>query len=494
MRPWRRLPGVLSVGFWVVMMVLLVQRQQGRTTLTSRPELPLSPIEGQEDSQPEDTWMGIYFQDSKIGWIHHHSTPLEDGFLIREESVMHLKVLNTQQRVRTTTRCRTDSGFALRSFTFRMTSEAVAIRVSGEFREGELHLKILSGGREQEKVIPFRETPYLFVNLRPYLARSGLEVGQSFRFPVLLPSTLGHADAILTVEAEEDVEIHGELRRAFRVTETYSGIEVVAWYDRTGRVLKELSPMGFVMIREDPELAMTGVEEGEGAVDIITSTRVPVRRTLSDPAALTYLRLLLKGVEASLYDLDGGRQEVRGETVEIVREDLARLPPAFLPVSDPDLEPFLRPTPFLQSADERIRRLAREIVGGERELQAVARRLMEWVYANLEKRPTVSLPSALDVLDLGAGDCNEHAVLMAALGRAAGLPTRVVVGIVYAQDGFYYHAWTEVWVGDWVSLDPVMAQFPADVTHVRFIEGGLEEQIRMAQVVGRLSLEILEFR
>jgi len=70
----------------------------------------------------------------------------------------------------------------------------------------------------------------------------------------------------------------------------------------------------------------------------------------------------------------------------------------------------------------------------------------------------------------------------------------VVVGLVHGGDGFYYHAWNEVWVGTWVSLDPVMAQFPADVTHVKFIEGGLEEQIRMAQVIGRLSIDILEYR
>jgi hypothetical protein len=39
-----------------------------------------------------------------------------------------------------------------------------------------------------------------------------------------------------------------------------------------------------------------------------------------------------------------------------------------------------------------------------------------------------------------------------------------------------------------------MGQFPADATHVKFIDGGLEEQMRVAQVIGRLSMEILEYR
>ena len=106
----------------------------------------------------------------------------------------------------------------------------------------------------------------------------------------------------------------------------------------------------------------------------------------------------------------------------------------------------------------------------------------------------MSLPSALEVLEDRAGDCNEHAALMAALARAAGLPARIVVGVVYTGNGFFYHAWNEVWVNGWVSLDPVMSQFPADATHVKFIDGGLAEQMRMAQVIGRLSIEILEHR
>ena len=178
----------------------------------------------------------------------------------------------------------------------------------------------------------------------------------------------------------------------------------------------------------------------------------------------------------------------------VTKETLGTLPAVTIPVEDEAYRSFLTPTPFVQSDDPRIKELARDIVGREKDGLKTARLLMDWVFQNLAKRPTVSLPSALEVLDLRAGDCNEHAVLMTALSRAVGLPARVVVGVVFSRDGFYYHAWTEVWVGCWTSLDPVMSQFPADVTHLKFVEGGLEEQVRMAQVIGKLSLEILEYR
>ncbi len=209
---------------------------------------------------------------------------------------------------------------------------------------------------------------------------------------------------------------------------------------------------------------------------------------------LRYLRILLKGIDPAGFEMEGGRQRLQGSVLAIARIDMASLPKARIPVRDAAFDGYLRATPFLQSDDERIKGLARRIVGREKDAAVAARRLMEWVYRNLEKRPTVSLPSALEVLDERAGDCNEHAALLAALARAAGLPARIVVGVVYTGDGFYYHAWNEVWAGGWVSLDPVMGQFPADVTHVKFIDGGLQEQLKMARVIGRLSVQILEAR
>jgi transglutaminase-like putative cysteine protease len=46
------------------------------------------------------------------------------------------------------------------------------------------------------------------------------------------------------------------------------------------------------------------------------------------------------------------------------------------------------------------------------------------VYANIKKTPVLSVPNALEVLNNKMGDCNEHAVLTAALLRAAGFPRK----------------------------------------------------------------------
>ena len=80
----------------------------------------------------------------------------------------------------------------------------------------------------------------------------------------------------------------------------------------------------------------------------------------------------------------------------------------------------------------------------------------------------------------------------APLARAAGIPARVVAGAMYAEDGFYYHAWTELWLGSWVSADAVFRQMPVDATHVKLIEGGPERHLGLAEMVGQLRFERME--
>ena len=73
-----------------------------------------------------------------------------------------------------------------------------------------------------------------------------------------------------------------------------------------------------------------------------------------------------------------------------------------------------------------------------------------------------------------------------------GQPAKTVVGVVYLRGAFYYHAWSEVWLGDWISLDSVLDQFPADVTHVKFLEGEIDRQIDILQLIGKLKIHVLE--
>ncbi|MCK5339743.1 MAG: transglutaminase domain-containing protein, partial [Desulfobulbaceae bacterium] len=87
---------------------------------------------------------------------------------------------------------------------------------------------------------------------------------------------------------------------------------------------------------------------------------------------------------------------------------------------------------------------------------------------------------------------NEHAALFAALARSVQVPTRVVAGVTFHQGAFFYHAWNEVCLDDtWISLDTTKNQFPADITHIKFVEGETSEQVKIGALLGKLKIEVV---
>lgn len=163
-----------------------------------------------------------------------------------------------------------------------------------------------------------------------------------------------------------------------------------------------------------------------------------------------------------------------------------------MPNQEPRFASYLQSTPFVQSDHPQIRSLVQRVLEGETDAFKAVTRIREWVYDALTKEPTVSIPNALEVLQTKKGDCNEHTVLFNAMARASGIPAKTVVGVVYLRGAFYYHAWSEVWLGEWVSVDSVLNQFPADVTHIKFLEGEIDRQIDILQLIGKLKIQIVE--
>jgi hypothetical protein len=82
-----------------------------------------------------------------------------------------------------------------------------------------------------------------------------------------------------------------------------------------------------------------------------------------------------------------------------------------------------------------------------------ARVLRAFVFRHISTKDySVGFASASEVARTQRGDCTEHGVLLAALLRGAGVPSRVATGLVYApevekqHDVFVYHMWAQAWV------------------------------------------------
>ena len=225
-------------------------------------------------------------------------------------------------------------------------------------------------------------------------------------------------------------------------------------------------------------------------VRIARSTAAP------PPGEIVPLTALVAGVQSDPERRERLRLRRNGrDTVEIVQAGAleAHAVPYRLPSRDTALARWLAPEPLIQSHDPRIAAQARRVIERERAPARVAELLTHWVHRSLRRAipPPGSVPSAVNVLEAARGDCNEAAILFVALARSTGLPARTVGGLIYLNGRFYYHAWAEVYLNDWIAVDPTFDQFPADAAHYPVATGGLARQIELVPLVGRLKLEVL---
>ena len=297
-------------------------------------------------------------------------------------------------------------------------------------------------------------------------------------------------DTSISIESKESIKIGDTEQTVYKLKETYQGLEAFSWITEDGDTMKEESPLGYVLLKESKAEALKRDKKGP-AVDIISLVMIQSNH-VDNSAETRYLKARLSGAPFQGFGLDGDRQIFKENIVEVSVQDN---PVSYeLPYTGKDLNESLQPTALIQSDDERIKYQAGKILSGEKDALQAARKINEWVYSAIEKKPVVSIPSAVEVLSQRVGDCNEHTTLYAALARAAGIPTRMAAGIVYMRDGFYYHAWPEVWLGRWTAIDPTFNQFPADATHIRFIAGNLDRQSDILRLVGKLKVDVLEYK
>ncbi|MCL4215351.1 MAG: transglutaminase-like domain-containing protein [Gemmatimonadales bacterium] len=279
------------------------------------------------------------------------------------------------------------------------------------------------------------------------------------------------------------------------------------WVDAQGRVVETTQPGGIKLRRMAYEIAFENWRRTRGATP--STSTAPAGGILEGTAIAAgalpgkdgpdRLRVRLSGVSLSGFDLQGGRQRLEGNdlTIEREREEALRADWSLATRTAgwrQRFEPELRAEPLLQADAREIIQLAVRIAGRDRDPRVVAEKINRWVHDSLAKEITVSVPNALQVLRTRRGDCNEHTQLFTALARAAGIPTRIATGVAYVDGKFYYHAWPEVRLADWVAVDPTFGQFPADAAHLRFVRGGLTRQGELLRLVGNLRIEVLDAR
>ena len=479
---------ILALLAWIVSMGVLVNRAY----------LQASPVNLATDLARYGSaaqWRGVYYRGEKIGFTVSQVQAVDDGFELQEDGRLQFTLLGAVTPAILRTTARVDRAFNLKSFDFSLDPGTGPMAISGRLDGLRLSLEISSASGTRTETRELKEPPALMLSVGRRLAAEGLTAGATRQWTVFDPASMTNAPVTIAIGEREVVQGRG--RRpipAFRAQMSFSGLTSTAWVTDTGEIVREESPMGLITVLETQEQATTlGVSDGMRTDMLQAAAIVPEmnRHAIVEPRDVSRLRLRLTGADLSALEVDGEGQRVDGDDIELVDPRTLTAGPA-----PANLDRYLRPEPFIESDAPEIRAAAEQMVTGMVGTRARAERLVREVNSYVEKRPTVSLPSALEVLRTRVGDCNEHTVLFVAMARSLGIPARINVGVAFVRGAFYYHAWPEVWIdggkgrGLWLPVDPTFNQFPADATHLRLARGGLDRQTAIMPLIGRAKINV----
>ncbi len=478
-----KLNRVIGIAFAFIFIFLFTVRlglfQKGGENESIHPVSDLQSIGGRE------IWMDIYQGEQKIGYVHRQFLKTAEGYRILESVFMRINTLGMVQDIRYRTVGDLDHHLALSTFDFELQSSLFHFKARGGIKDNRLTFYSGPTGSEQRIDLPIENKVYLPLGILESMNQESLKPGDSRSFHVFDPMSMAQRPVKVTFLSEEDISVMGRQERAKKVSVDFMGVPQFAWVGKEGTVLKEEGSLGIRLEQTTREEALRKVLISSSA-DLAEIVSIPANKSFTDVDRLSELRLRLEGIEEKRLFLNGDRQLFKDGVLTVRKESV----PGEGKISREEKR-YLESTPFIQSDHYEVQTKAKEIVSEGDSNFLKAKKLVSWVHQNIQKRPVLSVPNALETLRNRVGDCNEHAVLVAALARASGIPAQVEAGLVYQNGRFYYHAWNVLHLGRWITADAVMGQFPADVTHLRFVRG-TEQQIDLMGIIGRVRIEILE--
>src|SRR5262249_2785132 len=137
---------------------------------------------------------------------------------------------------------------------------------------------------------------------------------------------------------------------------------------------------------------------------------------------------------------------------------------------------FLESCTYLPSDDAKIKEAAEKAVGQETDPWKKAQLIEKWVNGKMKYDNSTPFAPADKIVSECKGDCRHAGMLGAALCRAAGVPSRTAVGLVYVKPPergpcLGFHMWFEVWVkGQWLALDGTQGQGSVGADHIKIAD------------------------
>lgn len=444
---------------------------------------PVSPAADSPWAVQEELWYEMLLNDTPCGYMSMRTETREDQ--VRTVTESHLRMARMGQVIvlRTaSTFVETAQGRPIYA-EFLRESGAAPVRTTMHFESDGVRVVDEQQGRANVRRLPALPAGWLTPNQERQFVRRRLAAGADrVSYDSLAPNgavEVVRTDMQRTGQGKAQVEgrsisvTHWQVRSSMMETpssETRSadGVLVEGTTDLgVGLLRARLSDRARVMGKT-------------GAAEVMARSFIPLRQQGAPLLRARSAELRLTAPGGRLADLPsaGAQRAVRAAPDQITVQIDTTRPQPMQPGDDTDPR-YTSPSVLADSQDPHIQALTdqalRTFQGKESHPLARADALRKAVHAHLTHKNLASgFATATEAAASRAGDCTEHAVLLVACLRHAGIPARAAAGLVYVAgtpgasagaeaggNAFGWHMWTQALVdGAWHDLDAVL---PPDV-------------------------------
>lgn len=452
-----------------------------------------------------DRWYEIWMGGGRAGWSHEFVTT--DAETITTTTVMQMKIGRADEAVEIRMRSEFVETLAGEPIEVRTEQRLGPTPIRATYRFGEDGVTVVQtrDGKEQETQIPSPEGEWLPPAAAGRYVKQRLASGANEITVRTLDPSNGLAVSTITRSgiAPGETDVAGESTECLvATTRTMVGATPMSgkeWFLRDGTVLRTEMAIGglsMVSVASSRELALEAFEPPE----LMVSTFVRPDRAIPRPRATDRAVFRVRVSEGELAALpESGFQRVETLDDGSVRVTVdTRAPASAEALTDEGRAVFLASTTYADTGDALIHTLTERALAKAGDAPSErAEALRRFVYTHISRKDLgTAFATASEVARSCQGDCTEHGVLLAAMLRAAGIPSRVAVGVIYVErfagerDVFGYHMWTQAYLETesgpvWVDLDGTLdRRTPFDATHIALATSDLAEGQTISQLAG----------
>jgi hypothetical protein len=465
-----------------------------------------SPSDAPAVGSVETRWLSLVLAGQPVGRSHEEVAPLADrGFRTRVSWAVRMARLGTTVEMASDASFDEDDRGRLRAVRTEMTLSRQTTTSEVSFADGTATIRDTGGGRTHTRTIAVTDPLLGPEAIRRASARTLRAAGDSLDYHTWSPTLSAPHHVHCTADAVETRTIDGASTRLVRVVIAEGeGQRHTAWLDAGGREVQSETPLPFGTMVATQTRAEPSLTPGELGADVFARTLARSNVRLPRPRALDQLvvRVSLDAPAATLPQLESADERIvgrdaRGTVIEIDRvHPRATGGPSPAPVA-PEL---LGASQLVDPMDPAVRSIAAQAIAGATDPWDQAQRLTRWVTDHMTFDAGVAFAPAAEVARDRHGTCAAYAVLLASLLRAAGIPARVDMGVVYVDGVFAGHAWVEAHLrGQWVALDAaVPSDGPADAARIALARDALDNGpgamlAAFGRVVGRARVQVLGY-